>query len=84
MASGMPYAGSNMYNSTSMYNSPPASSLSMHGKPVAYAYEASQDISGSVSLQLPPGGKKFEHLGIKVQFIGRIGMFVSDVLCCVL
>ena len=82
IASGMqpPYAGntSNMYNSTnnSMYSTAPATPLSMHGKQVAYAYEASQDISGSVSFQIPPGGKKFEHLGIKVQFIGRIDMYV--------
>jgi hypothetical protein len=38
-----------------------------------YGYEASQDISGIVTLQIPPG-KKVEHLGIKVQFIGRIDM----------
>lgn len=37
------------------------------------AYEASQDVSGKVMLTLPPG-KKADHLGIKIQFIGRIDM----------
>ena len=36
-----------------------------------YAYESHQDIAGVVTLHLAPG-KKVEHLGIKVQFIGRI------------
>ena len=38
-----------------------------------YAYEASQDIGGVVTIHLPPG-KKMEHLGIKIMFIGRIDM----------
>jgi vacuolar protein sorting-associated protein 26 len=38
-----------------------------------FAYEQHQDVSGVVTLALPPG-KKLEHLGIKVQFIGRIDM----------
>eukprot|EP00536_Pseudo-nitzschia_multiseries_P016654 jgi/Psemu1/328301/estExt_fgenesh1_pg.C_11880003 len=38
-----------------------------------FAYEQSQDIGGVVTLQLAPG-KKVEHLGIKIQFIGRIDM----------
>jgi hypothetical protein len=37
------------------------------------AYEASQDVGGVVTLHLAPG-KKVEHLGIKIQFIGRIDM----------
>lgn len=37
------------------------------------AYEASKDVAGVVRLRVPPG-KKVEHLGIKVQFIGRIDM----------
>ncbi|KAL3945553.1 MAG: hypothetical protein SGBAC_000377 [Bacillariaceae sp.] len=36
-----------------------------------FAYESHQDIAGVVTLNLAPG-KKVEHLGIKVQFIGRI------------
>jgi hypothetical protein len=40
------------------------------------AYEASQDIKGKVLLTLPPG-KKADHLGIKIQFIGRIDMVSS-------
>ena len=38
-----------------------------------FGYEASQDVGGVVTLLIPPG-KKLEHLGIKVQFIGRIDM----------
>ncbi len=38
-----------------------------------FAYEQHQDVSGIVSLYLAPG-KKVEHLGIKIQFIGRIDM----------
>lgn len=38
-----------------------------------FAYEQHQDVSGVVSLYLAPG-KKVEHLGIKIQFIGRIDM----------
>ena len=41
------------------------------------AYEASRDIRGVVRLRLPPG-KKAEHLGIKVQFIGRIDMVMNN------
>jgi Vacuolar protein sorting-associated protein 26 len=36
-------------------------------------FEATRDIAGMVRLVIPPG-KKMEHLGIKVQFIGRIDM----------
>lgn len=41
-----------------------------------YAYEASQDIEGHVVLTLPPG-KKADHMGIKLHFIGRIDMSVG-------
>mmetsp|Transcript_30714 Transcript_30714/g.72067 ORF Transcript_30714/g.72067 Transcript_30714/m.72067 type:complete len:314 (-) Transcript_30714:59-1000(-) len=41
-----------------------------------FAYEASQDIEGQVIITMPPG-KKTEHLGIRVQFIGRIDMSVG-------
>ena len=40
-------------------------------KPQLFSYESHQDVVGSVALHLAPG-KKVEHLGIKVQFIGRI------------
>jgi vacuolar protein sorting-associated protein 26 len=44
-----------------------------------YVYHASEDVEGVVNIYLPPG-KKSDHLGIKVQFIGRIEMTqaVSD------
>jgi hypothetical protein len=41
------------------------------------AYEVSQDVAGIVRLRIPPG-KKMEHLGIKIQFIGRIDMVRSN------
>jgi vacuolar protein sorting-associated protein 26 len=43
-----------------------------------YAYEASQDVEGTVIFRLPIGGGKIEHLGIKVQFIGRIDMGIGS------
>eukprot|EP00548_Thalassiothrix_antarctica_P020329 CAMPEP_0194182592 /NCGR_PEP_ID=MMETSP0154-20130528/25540_1 /TAXON_ID=1049557 /ORGANISM="Thalassiothrix antarctica, Strain L6-D1" /LENGTH=365 /DNA_ID=CAMNT_0038898969 /DNA_START=98 /DNA_END=1191 /DNA_ORIENTATION=- len=43
------------------------------GLPILHAYEASQDIGGKIVFLLP-SGKKTDHLGIKIQFIGRIDM----------
>jgi vacuolar protein sorting-associated protein 26 len=44
-------------------------------KEIIYAFSATeQEISGTVLLHLPPGGKKVDHLGIKVMCIGRIDM----------
>jgi vacuolar protein sorting-associated protein 26 len=60
-------------HSQAAYSSSPYNPLPYVNE-VLYAYEASQDITGTVSLRLPPSGKKCEHLGIKVQFIGRIDM----------
>lgn len=47
------------------------------GTATLFAYEASQDVGGKVILSLPPG-KKADHLGIKIQFIGRIDMVRVD------
>ena len=44
-----------------------------YGNAHLYAYEASQDVVGRAVFSLPPG-RKVEHLGIKIQFIGRIDM----------
>lgn len=41
-----------------------------------YAYEADQDVQGVVILRMPPG-KKVEHMGIKVQFVGRIDLSIG-------
>lgn len=38
-----------------------------------HAYDASEDVEGDVILYLPQG-KRADHLGIKVQFFGRIDM----------
>jgi len=51
------------------------------GRESLYAYEASEDVEGVVVLRLPMGSgsnKGLEHLGIKVQFIGRIDMSVGS------
>lgn len=40
---------------------------------VIYAFGEMEDVQGVVRLCLPPG-KKFDHLGVKVQFVGRVDM----------
>jgi vacuolar protein sorting-associated protein 26 len=43
-----------------------------------FAYEASQDVEGWVTLRIPSSSKGgLEHLGITVQFIGRIDMSIG-------
>jgi hypothetical protein len=56
-----------------LVSSPDGMSTMAHSHSKLYAYESSQNVSGTVVLSLPPG-KKAEHLGIKIQFIGRIEM----------
>jgi len=41
-----------------------------------YVYDAPEDISGVVTLTLPPGRKQ-DHLGIKIEFIGCIDMGIG-------
>eukprot|EP00592_Proboscia_alata_P003497 CAMPEP_0194371794 /NCGR_PEP_ID=MMETSP0174-20130528/20190_1 /TAXON_ID=216777 /ORGANISM="Proboscia alata, Strain PI-D3" /LENGTH=399 /DNA_ID=CAMNT_0039150025 /DNA_START=275 /DNA_END=1474 /DNA_ORIENTATION=+ len=41
--------------------------------PKIYAYESSQDVVGSATVSLPPG-KKADHLGIKISFLGRVDL----------
>lgn len=65
-----PY-GSAMYGQTA-YSNPV--SLPPYNKDIVYAYHGNDDITGQIILRLPSSQKKFEHLGIKVQFIGRIDM----------
>lgn len=38
-----------------------------------YAYDATMDVEGVITLSIPPG-KKVEHLGMRVEFVGRIDM----------
>mmetsp|Transcript_17370 Transcript_17370/g.32935 ORF Transcript_17370/g.32935 Transcript_17370/m.32935 type:complete len:394 (+) Transcript_17370:189-1370(+) len=38
---------------------------------VLYAYGENEDVQGVVHLILPHG-RKFEHLGVKIQFVGRV------------
>ena len=38
-----------------------------------YAYGEHEDVQGVVHLVLPPG-RKFESLGVKIQFVGRVDM----------
>lgn len=51
----------------------PVGGPQQHQLDQAFAYEASEDIEGRIVLLLPPG-KRADHLGIKVQFFGRIDM----------
>ena len=72
-----PYTQSNMYGSGAGHAAMSASSNMMVRSSTAeqplYIYQADADVQGSVVFRLPPG-KKAEHLGIKVQFLGRIDM----------
>ena len=80
-----PYKQPSMYGNSSMAGSgmimPGGSSSNMMmmspgGGPKEtplYIYQDDADVEGSVVFRLPPG-KKAEHLGIKVQFLGRIDM----------
>ena len=79
-----PYKQPSMYASSSMAGSMAqpgsmmmgASASTMPGNKDSsplYIYEADADIEGYAIFRLPPG-KKAEHLGIKVQFLGRIDM----------
>ncbi|GKY92635.1 hypothetical protein MPSEU_000233600 [Mayamaea pseudoterrestris] len=65
-------AGSSMYGQQQQQQSSSLSSFSQ--KEIIYAFEPGQTISGRVIFRSPPGSKTVEHLGIKVQFIGRIDM----------
>ncbi len=38
-----------------------------------YAYDATMDVEGVITLSIPPG-KKVEHMGMRVEFVGRIDM----------
>lgn len=40
---------------------------------ILYAYDSDQNIEGNVTFFLPQG-KRYEHLGIKIEFLGRITM----------
>jgi Vacuolar protein sorting-associated protein 26 len=65
--------------SGTMYTAAAAASTATHYNVDAtkehqmYVYEASEPVQGVCVLSLP-SGKKVDHLGIKIQFIGRIDM----------
>jgi hypothetical protein len=40
---------------------------------ILYAYGENEDVQGVVHLILPHG-RKFEHLGVKIQFVGRVDL----------
>ena len=50
------------------------------GREVIYAYGELEDVQGVVHLLLPPG-KKFEHLGVKIQYVGRVDMVSTSIIC---
>lgn len=53
----------------------PSMTVDRYGNPreVIYAYGEHEDVQGVAHLILAPG-KKFEHLGIKIEFVGRVDM----------
>ena len=56
--------------------SPPIPKL---GKNACYVYESSQDVAGNIILQSNPNTNNvMEHLGVSVQFIGRVDMSNSS------
>jgi len=65
--------GSKIIQPSLMYGNSPPELMTESSSEIKYAYEASQDIEGTVTMRVQPG-KKVEHLGIKVMFIGRIDM----------
>ncbi|GAX26530.1 hypothetical protein FisN_23Lh058 [Fistulifera solaris] len=69
-----PYGASSSMQGQTTYGGNAVSSLPPYNKDITYAYNATDDITGQIVLRLPSSQKKFEHLGIKVQFIGRIDM----------
>ncbi len=50
---------------------------------VIYAFGEMEDVQGVVNFCLPPG-KKFDHLGIKVQLLGRVEMVRDGMLLLLL
>ena len=42
-------------------------------------YEDGESVKGAVTIR-PKDGKRLEHTGIKVQFIGTIGVFYSMII----
>jgi len=48
-------------------------SSSLQNNRISFAYDSSEDVQGTVTLSLPYG-KRIDHLGIKVEFVGRIDM----------
>lgn len=43
-------------------------------------YMDGESVRGAVTVR-PKDGKRLEHTGIKVQFIGSIGMHIQSMLC---
>ena len=65
-----PQGGYNNYN----YNNPYNNTTGIQQEAKIYAFNGScQDVQGYVNLLLQPG-KKYDHNGIKIQFLGRIDM----------
>lgn len=62
-----------MYYGSSMPSSvPPMMMVASTGEEKLYAYGENDDVQGVVHLFLPANGRKYEHLGIKIQFVGRV------------
>lgn len=59
--------------SSSLQTKPSSKQTNSSWVETSYVYEASEDIKGNIILSLPYG-KRVDHLGIKVEFVGRITM----------
>lgn len=70
--------GNKLHAVTNTFQNPSDSNFFSHTKEPIFVYEGSQVVQGVVVLRIPPGsGKKVEHLGVKIMFIGRIDMSVG-------
>ena len=63
----------NVFSSLRLPSTRGGSRVASYDSGAVFAYDASTDIEGQVSLYLPQG-KKVDHLGINVEFLGRITM----------
>lgn len=43
-------------------------------------FQMDEDVKGTITM-LMPAGKKVEHVGIKVEMIGEIGIYVLFAFC---
>lgn len=74
-AASQQHGGGGPYGQLPLQPPPQPVTMDRYGNPreMVYAYGEQEDVQGVAHLILPQG-KKFEHLGIKIQFVGRVDM----------